>query len=285
MKTKRLLLLPVLLLLLSVLLSACRAAPTAEFSVLFLDVGQGNAALLRTPQGDVLVDCGPEAEQETLCRKLQANGVKTLKCLILTHADEDHIGGADVILEQFEVANILFNGDEEQTESFVRLHDLALQKGLEMTAVEAGDEGSLGDLQIQFLHPDAKTDSGKGNHSSLVFRAECGGASILFMGDADVSAEESILKRCSAQQLAANILLVGHHGSDTSCGSRFLEAVKPDHAVISCGAGNRYGHPDGRVLARLQDAGAQVYRTDLNGDVTFTWSADSIWINTEKEGN
>lgn len=264
------------------LLCSCRAEPPVRFSALFLDVGQGNAALLRTPQGDILVDCGPEASQESLCRKLKANGVKTLQCLILTHPDEDHIGGADVILEQFAVKHLLYNGATEKSESFSRLLESAKKKKIEPVAVRAGDASRLGELQISFYYP--VSDPASGNQGSLIFRAQYQSQSVLFMGDAEEAAEKQLLSNLTADQLSATVLLAGHHGSATSCSPEFLHAVNPQIAVISCGAGNRYGHPDGRVLARLQNLGTTVYRTDLNGDLLFQWNGETLSVKTEKEG-
>ena len=263
------------LLLILLVLSGCRPAAEKPFSVVFLDVGQGNATLLQTPDGDILVDCGPESAQETLCRKLKSRGVESLKFLILTHPDEDHIGGADVILEQIPVEAILYNGGTEESESFSRLLTAAAQKGLSVTALERDDRAALGDLSITVLHPANRTDPGEGNKGSLVFRADYGALSILFTGDADETVEKTLLSG-SANLLPATVLQVGHHGAETSSSLEFLQAVSPSVAVISCGAGNRYGHPDGRVLERLREVGASVYRTDLEGDVVLIWNGETL---------
>ena len=266
----------VLLLLLLSLFFGCSASREKTASVVFLDVGQGNATLLQTPKGNVLVDCGPESAQETLCRKLKARGIRSLQFLVLTHPDEDHIGGADVILEQFSVDKILYNGAAEENESFLRLQTGAEQKKIPMVALDRDDEAVLGDLKLTILHPQDREDPGEGNESSLVFRVQYGAAAILFTGDADEDVEEALLKTCGAESLAATVLQVGHHGSDTSSTAEFLAAVHPNYAVISCGAGNRYGHPDGRVLERLDAVGAKVLRTDLDGDIVFYWDGETL---------
>jgi len=254
----------------------CRLKIKVQALVAFLDVGQGSAALLQTPDGNVLVDCGPEGAQESLCRKLRSRGVKTLKFMILTHMDEDHIGGADLILEQFAVETILYNGSEEKNESFARLLTAAERKNLSMVALDRDDEAILGDLKITVLHPTDRTDPGEGNQSSLTFFARYGALSILFMGDADRNVEEQLLENPGADNLSATVLQVGHHGSETSSSSEFLAAVHPSYAVISCGAGNSYGHPDGRALERLKKTGAVVCRTDLEGDITLFWNGSVL---------
>ena len=266
----------VLLLLLLFLLPGCR--PTAEkpFSLTFLDVGQGNATLLQTPKGNLLVDCGPESAQETLCRKLQARGIRSIKAVIFTHPDEDHIGGADLILEQFSVEQILYNGAAEENESFLRLQNAAEQKNIPMEALDRDDEVLFGALKITVFCPVDRTAAQMGNQGSLVFRAEYQTLSVLFMGDAEESVEKELLQTYGASALAATVLQVGHHGSATSSSPEFLAAVSPTYAVISCGAGNRYGHPDGRVLERLQAVNATVLRTDLEGDLVLQWNGESL---------
>ena len=265
----------VLFLLVLLFLFGCRPAAERQFSVVFFDIGQGNATLLQTPAGDILVDCGPERAQETLCRKLKSRGVETLKFMILTHPDEDHIGGADLVLEQFSVEAILYNGAAEESESFSRFLSAASQTGLSITALDQYDEAILGDLKLTVLHPEDRANPPTGNKGSLVFRADYGALSLLFAGDADESVEKALLNSKS-DLLPATVLQVGHHGAATSGGAEFLRAVSPQIAVISCGAGNAFGHPDGRTLARLEAVGAEIYRTDLNGDVALVWNGETL---------
>ena len=111
-----------------------------------------------------------------------------------------------------------------------------------------------------------------------MLRVQCGSFAMLLMGDAGAGTEAWLLEQYGPLQLEADVLHVGHHGSDTACGAEFLRAVLPECAVISCGAGNSYGHPDGRALARLEDAGASVRRTDLEGELRILTDGDTYRI-------
>lgn len=269
----------VAVLLFFLILSACRGAPTEKTPLLramFLDVGQGDCTLLQTTQGNILIDCGPEASQETLCRKLKSYGVKRLSLLILTHGDEDHIGGADAVLETFPADRVFVNGTNAENESADRFRKSLNECGIKPEIVRAGTSFELGEVLLTVLYPTVGTEAEAGNRGSLVLRVQCGNTSILMTGDAETEIETVLLEQYGAMHLAADVLHVGHHGSDTSSGEAFLWAVAPHHAVISCGAGNRFGHPDGRTLARLSEVGAEIFRTDLSGDILFTSDGENL---------
>lgn len=273
-----------LFLLLCLSLCACRGSslqnpPTLQAS--FLDVGQGDCTLLRTSDGDILIDCGPEAAQESLCRKLKTLGVKRIALLILTHPDEDHIGGADAILDAFPTDLAYLNGSEPDNESAVRLRDSLREHNVKTEVVRAGNSISIGDALLTFLYPFADSEIKDGNESSLVFRVQFGETAILMMGDAEQETETALLDRYGSAHLAADVLHVGHHGANTSSSKDFLRAVSPSIAVISCGSGNRYGHPDGRTLERLSEAGAEVVRTDLSGSITLI--SDGKTVQTQSQ--
>lgn len=259
--------------------SACRGAATEKTPLLraaFLDVGQGDCTLLQTSEGNILIDCGPEVSQESLCRKLKAYGVKRLSVLILTHPDEDHIGGADAILETFPADRVFVNGANAKNESADRLRESLSGCGVEPEIVRAGTSVELGEVLITVLYPTVGAEADEGNRGSLVLRVQCGNTAILMAGDAEAETETELLEQYGAAHLAADVLCVGHHGSDTSSDELFLQAVAPRYAVISCGEGNRFGHPDGRTLARLSAIDAIVLRTDLSGDVLFTSDGENL---------
>lgn len=243
------------------LLCGCEERKTApELTV--LDVGEGSAALIRTEAGDVLIDAGPESEQDRLVAHLRGLGVERLELLILSHPDEDHIGGADGILRALEVGEILTNGEAAENDSYAALLRAA---DVPMRAVSAGERLTLGDAVLTVLSPTAEDMGGSENENSLVLLFEIADTRILLMGDAGQETERRLL--ADPAQLRADILVVGHHGANGSSSTEFLAAVAPRTAVISCGAGNSYGHPDGRLLARLGAVGAELRRTDTEGDV------------------
>ena len=232
------------------------------------DVGQGSATLLRTGEGDVLIDAGCENRQDELCRKLRALGVERLALLILTHPDEDHIGGADVILENFEIDAVWTNGAVAENDSYERFLQAIADAEIALKTVRAGDGITLGEMHLSVLSPQSEL-SGEENEDSLVLLLRCNSFGALLMGDVGETSERTIIEAYGSH-LDVDVLIVGHHGANSSTGTALLEAASPEYAVISCGAGNSYGHPDGRLLARLQDAEVEVCRTDLEGDIVFS---------------
>ena len=241
-----------------------------------LDVGQGDCFLLRTGEGDILIDAGTESSQELLCLRLEQLGVTTLRLAIFTHPDEDHIGGADGVLQRFPAQEIWINGAESEEECFTALLDAADACNVTPRAVKAGDALEIGDVVLFVLSPfGGEIESG--NADSIVLKIFCGNISAIFTGDADLKAEQALLDYYGASQLDCDLYKVGHHGSNTSTGADFLEAMSPTLALISSGKGNSYGHPHGDVLASLEAAGAKVLRVDLLGEILLETDGIEIW--------
>ena len=250
-------------------LGCSRAADAPlKWELICLDVGQGHCALLRTPDGDVLVDAGPENAQNDLRHRLKSLGVERLKLMILTHPDEDHIGGADGILEQFDVDEICTNGTVAETDSYERLMGTVRRKNVPMRAIRATEGFTIGGAHISVLWSPAEEEIST-NDASMVLLIRCDEFGALLMGDVSMDVEQTLIEEYGAAHLQADVLIVGHHGANTSTSEALLETVRPQYAVISCGAGNLYGHPDGRALARLEKSDAEILRTDLQGDLRF----------------
>ena len=242
----------------------------------FLDVGQGDATLIRTVAGDILIDTGTEDSQEALCLRLGELGVERLSLLVLTHFDEDHAGGADGVLRQLAVDEIWINDSPSANESVTELYGALTDSGTVVTVVEKGMQRRVGDLLLTVLAP-LYSGIEDGNEGSIVLKLSCGEISALLMGDVGVKTEEALVAQYSGAQLRCQLLKVGHHGSNTSTGSAFLEAARPQYAVISCGVGNEFGHPHGQPLQRLRKVGATVLRTDLLGEIIFVSDGEAIW--------
>ena len=258
------------------LLCACgdrEAERSVQFH--FLDVGQGDSLLIRTPDGDILVDASDEAAQELLCLRLEQLGVKSLRLAVFTHPDEDHIGGADGVLARFPTEEIWVSPAPMENEAAQLLLQTAERCGSRITVVQAGMLGQIGDFTFAVLAPIGDASDG-GNEDSIVMRVQYGETTALLMGDADAEVEENLIARYGSTQLACDLLKVGHHGSNTSSTPSFLRAAHPTYAVISCGAGNSYGHPTGEVLKKLHDAGIEVFRTDLCGEIVFQSDGRSV---------
>ncbi len=268
------------LLLLSLLLCGCDfllefvnepvRIPDGEIRLDFLDVGQGDCTLIRTEDACILVDTGDKnsADTQKIINYLTAAGVSTIDYLVLTHPHADHIGGAPQIIRAFTITHCLMPDASASTMIFDDTL-AALEEGdVDVVQAVAGTDITLGDMRMEIFGP-VGTSYDETNDYSVVFRLVYGTTAVMMTGDAETLSEREILNRFGGTALSADILKIGHHGSDTSTGTDFLAAVAPTFGIISVGAGNSYGHPKASVLAALAEADVTVYRTDLHGTVVF----------------
>ena len=246
----------------------------AELSVYFLDVGQGDSALVRIPDGngtfDMLIDTGEYAYADGLTETLQALSVERIDALICTHQHTDHMGCMARIVQRFEIGEIympkLPNEVVPTTSAYEALLNAIKQKPLRANALYRGTKIDCpAGASIEVLAPEKDADWDDLNNYSGVLRISFGDTAFLFTGDAETASEKLILK--SDATLWADVLKCGHHGSRTSSSANFLKAVSPDYAVISCGAGNSYGHPHDGTLEKLSKLGTEVFRTDEDGTI------------------
>jgi competence protein ComEC len=240
--------------------------------LLVIDVGQGDALALRTPQGRwILVDAGPPRDGDPgghpVVRALRRAGVSRLEVLVLTHPDLDHIGGAAAVLEALPVARVLDPGLAARKDAYVEVLEAAVARGVPWQAVREGDRFDLDGVELTVLNPlvrEAVEGDAESNAASVVVAVRFGAFDALLTGDAPVDVERAILSGVSS---SLEILKVGHHGSATSTDPALLAHAHPRVALLSVGRGNRYGHPAAAVLARLQEAGVEIHRTDREGSV------------------
>ena len=243
----------------------------------FIDVGQGDATLIRTPEGDILIDAGENSAEDDLKAYLDLQGVEVLYYAIFTHPDSDHIGGADMVLAEYEVLNVIKPELEKDTTVYKRMMDGIAAEGCTVYNALPGETYSLGEFDMFVFGPDPNNKKLDSNNSSIVIKATWGSTTAMLTGDAEEPAEESILKTFSSAELGSMLLKMGHHGSKTSSTDAWLAAVNPKIAVISCGLNNKYGHPHAEVLARIAPyVGDQVYRTDLLGSIVFITDGESF---------
>lgn len=235
----------------------------------FLDVGQGDSALLRTADGDILIDAGTEAAQPLLCLRLEQLGVKSLRLLVITHADEDHMGGADGVISAFDTEEIWYCGEQDESEAAKRMFACLDPQKTRVTAPDPMTVRTFADVRLCVLYPFSK-ENAAGNEGSIILKLICREAGAIFTGDASAEEEALLIETYGKSQLDCDLYKVGHHGSNTSSSKDFLEVVSPNYAVISCGADNSYGHPTGEVLRRLADCGAEILRTDREGEIVFS---------------
>ena len=251
-----------------------RVALDGQIQVYFFDVGQSDSILIMAPEGNVLVDAGDNDCQDALQGYLDDLGVTTLHCVIATHPHEDHIGSMDMIFEEFEVLNLIMPNAEVDTDTFAATGDYtrmmagAEEQGTAVSYAASGSTFSLGELEFLFLAPNA-TDYSDLNDWSLVTKVTYGSTSMILTGDAESVSEKEIVAKYGSSALDCDILKSGHHGSSSSSCDEFLDAIDAEIAVISCGTGNKYGHPNQPVLDRYAERDMQVYRTDLDGTIVF----------------
>ena len=261
------------------LLSACTPEVMSENAlcrVYFLDIGQGDCTLIRTREGDILIDAGPESAQDALCLRLKQLGVKEIALAVFTHPDEDHVGGADGILEAFSVKEVWLPLREMDNPSAARMEDAIQKSGATRKDIKAGERITIGDVVIIALAPfgDATADP---NDNSIVLRVTCGDVGMLFMGDASAKVEQKLITNYAQATVLADLYKVGHHGSSTSNTEAFLAAVNPKYAVICSSIDNSYGHPHGVVVERLQNIGATVLMTATDGEVVLECNKTAMW--------
>ncbi len=250
--------------------------------IYFLDVGQGDCTLIRTRNGDILIDAGPESAQDALCLRLKQLGVKEIALAIFTHPDEDHVGGADGVLAQIPVREVWLPVREMDNPSAARMENAIEKSGSVRKNVRAGEVRTIGDATVATLAPlgDATGDP---NDNSIVVRVTCGEVGMLFMGDASAKVEQKLVQTYGKAHLSAQLYKVGHHGSSTSNTKEFLGVVKPTYAVICSSVDNSYGHPHGVVMERLQNIGATVLMTATDGEVVLECNKSAIW-HVDKKG-
>jgi len=249
------------------------AAPGAGVTVHFIDVGQGDCALVEADGHYLLIDGGERGNEDRVIRYLRAQNIQTLDYVVATHPHSDHMGGlAYGVLAAFPVGTVIAprfspeNAPATQTyEKFLDAVSALAAEGTKAEYAKPGKAYPLGGAGFTILGP-LREDGQNYNNDSVIVRVESQNGAALFMGDAEKSVEAALAAAYGAG-LRADLLKAGHHGSKTSSNEDFLRAVTPEDIVISCGTGNSYGHPSPEVLERCKALGIQVHRTDIEGTI------------------
>ena len=253
-------------------------AQAGTLTVTWLDVGQGDAAVIQCGGQSMLIDGGKPEKSSYIYAWLQQHGLSYLDVIVATHVDADHIGGLSGALNYASVGTAYCPETTGTTETFQSFVKYLAQRGKQITVPTAGETFALGGAQVQILGPLHRAEDS--NDNSIVLKVSFGATSFLFTGDAERAEEQDLLN--AGVNLQSTVLKVGHHGSDTSTSYSFLRAVAPQYAVISVGAGNSYGHPTEAVLSRLRDAGVTTFRTDMQGEITAVSDGQTINFSTAK---
>ncbi len=251
--------------------------PDGDMSVHFLDVGQGDCSLIIMPSGEtMLIDTSTKNQADVILEYISYYKIKKIDYLVLTHPHADHIGSAPEIISSLDIGTVMMPDATTTTNIFEQTLNAIDDKNLEITIPKVGEEFKLGKANITILGPAKNTNDL--NNMSIVLRLDYGKTSFLFTGDAEQHSESYMLSSNDVSAFKANVLKVGHHGSSTSTSSKFLSAVDPDYAVISCGKDNSYGHPHTETIKSLQKNNITYFRTDEKGNIVFSSDGKSVSV-------
>ena len=252
----------------------------STFNIHFIDVGQADAALVECDGHYMLIDGGNKGDSSLIYTVLKNAKVEKLDIVVATHAHEDHVGGIPGAYNYTTADLTLCPVTAFDTDAFRDFKKYADSKSGGITVPSVGDKYTLGSATIEILGVNSTSDA---NSCSIVLMITYGETKFLFTGDAEREAEQVILD--SGAALAADVLKVGHHGSENSTTYPFLREIMPKYAVISVGEDNSYGHPTDNTLSRLRDADVKVYRTDMQGDIYCTSDGKTVTMSVEKNAN
>lgn len=263
----------------------------APLEIHYIDVGQGDATLIKCGDDAMLIDAGDNDKGTQIRAYLMSQNVSKLKYVVGTHPDADHYGGLDVVIYNFDCENIFLSDLMKDNRTCDDVVQTMKNKYYTYTTPAIGSIYTLGDATIQFIGP-VKNDYSESNNHSLVLSVKHGDNTFLFTGDAEEESEKDMLAANTA--ISCNVMQAGHHGSSSSNTEKFLKAANPEYVVISCGEDNQYGHPHAETMNTLRAMGIKVFRTDLQGTIvaksdgknlTFNCSPDESYIAGEPQGS
>lgn len=254
---------------------------TQDF-VKIMDVGQADAALIYSNGCSAVIDAGLTSSADDISADLKSAEIKDIDALLITHLHMDHAGALAKIAMSFPIDNLIIPNRDSSAEAMPTVNEaekrVVAEKGKVFTATE-GMNFNIGEFEITLLayFPDAT----KENDRSVITMAKIGDKKFLFTGDAEKATEADVL--AEKLNIDCDVLKVGHHGSKSSSTAAFLKAASPQYAAISVGKDNMYSHPSNKTIVALKNCGAEVYRTDKNGDICFYVENGNIRVETEKE--
>lgn len=242
-----------------------------NLEVSFIDVGQGDAIFIKTPQQrKIIIDFANKQGLKDLAKKIPWWD-KTIDLIIISHPHDDHIVGLIPIIKKYKIKNIIYNGVLDNSPFYLELLKIIKEKNIPLLVPQENQTIELEpNCKIKFLFPgDRYYQRGLDNlnNSSIVNQLICQNSIFLFMGDAETEVENELLEQ--GINLKSDVIKIGHHGSLSSSQEKFLKAVQAKIAIIMVGKNNKYGHPSLRILKRLEKLQTEIFRTDLNGSITI----------------
>jgi len=247
-----------------------------ELKLIMIDVGQADSFLLIQDGQTALIDCGTRSTGKDVVKYLKSLGITRLDYVFETHPHEDHAGGMYDVITNFEIGRIIIPEvkiGEVTSNWYIKLMTELMENSYNVEYAKLGEIYNLSGATIKIIGPISEPDDNINNYST-VLKVSFGEMDVIMTGDAEKEVEKEILE--SGENIDAEVLKIGHHGSDTSSTDEFLDAITPDYALISAELGNRYKHPVKSVMEKLEDRNIAVYRTDESGTVVVTITTDSI---------
>ena len=257
--------------------------PEGFLYVHFINVGQGDAILVETDICNMLIDTGnTDAEsKDSLMEYLDERNITTIDYLVLTHPDEDHIGGAADVINRYNIDECVMPACVSNTPLYEEVLEALEKHKVDISVPEVGDVLNIGSATANILGP-VSDDYSDVNDHSIVILLEFGATSFLFAADMGGRSELDFINSYKGKDLTCDLLKVGHHGASGSTSEEFLSMVSPSYAVISCGKDNKYGHPHDQTVEKLEKQGVEYYRTDISGTITAISNGRAVSIIEEK---
>ena len=241
-----------------------------KLNIIFFYVGQADCTLIKLNDDVILIDAGNNNDGKNVVNFLQEKGITQIDYLIGTHADEDHIGGIDDIINSMDIGTFLIPTIGENGTDYKNAVEMAKEKNIQIKHPTRGDIFYFENAQFEVMSA-MEEENTSDNNSSLVIKFTYNNTTYLFMGDAETEVENS------RSWNKVNVLKVGHHGSNSSSSTKFLEQVKPEYSIIEVGKNNSYNLPSDKAIKRLEESGTQVLRTDkANGE-----KVGSFWLTSD----
>lgn len=252
---------------------------TGNLTVTFIDVGQGDSELITSPSGEVmLIDAGESEQPLKIISVAKERSVNSFDIIVMSHPHSDHIGGISYIISHYPVEQVIDSGYPHTTKTYENILNLIDKRNISYRVVRNGDIVDFDpNVKVEVLNPQ-NTWFENINDNSVVLKMTYGDVSFLFPGDSEIDAEQVYARQLDH----IDVLKVGHHGSKTSTGAYLLNKIYPDVSIISVGKGNSYGHPSIVTLNNLAKSHSEIYRTDVNGDITVTTDGNDYSVITER---